>query len=295
MVDSLVLWPVFAVLYIFTYIAFLQLFKVATKNTTNIGALAVVVNIIAAVSILVLSPFFDWKWEADWLTWFLLALAFTLYAVNDFLDAVSRKNLEITTDVTIHQTYRIWFFILLIFLLSNPFSWIKFLGGIIIVAVNMFLFYDKDKFKFNKFVVLKFISAAIFAVALSLEVRSAAHFNVPFLMFMSFGVSAIYMAAGILITKRATPKSFIKEIARRQWWIILLCGLLVGLSGFAFVYGQTLARENGKGIEFTSVTAAYVVLNVFFAYFFLKERSDLFKKIIAACIIICSIAIIALG
>jgi len=272
-------WLIYTIIFIVFQITFLQTFKYATKNTKNIGALTVTVQLISAVSILVLIPFFEWALPTNWLTWLLLGISLLLYAINDRLDATTRKNLDISVDTMLHQVYRIFFLFAGIIFLGRTFIWLKLAGAILIVCANIFLLSDKGKFKFNKYVLLKVLSALFFAAAFTLETYNSASFNLAFFVFLSFSIPAIFLMIG----RQATPRTLLSEIKRKEWWVILICGISQSLMCFAILRAY---QFQDYFIEVATISAAYVILNVFFAYFILKERSNLLKKICVAIAIV---------
>jgi drug/metabolite transporter (DMT)-like permease len=292
-------WIFYVVIFVIAQIVFLQTFKYVAKDSKSIGALTVLVQVISAVTsavmILVLLPLsgsvpaFGWQWPGgDWVPWVLLAISFVLFAVNDRLDATTRKNMDITVDTMLHQVYRLLFFPMLIIILSVPFRWPALVGGIIIVLANMWLAFDKSKFKFNKYVWLKLLSVVFFAAALTTQLESlnSGDFNIPFFAVLSFGVPAL-MLAGV---RQATPFSVVKEMRRKEWWIILICGVAQAL--FCICLYVFLTLDRAESINANAISAVYVLLNVVFAYIFLKERNNLLKKIIAAIIIVAAVVMI---
>ena len=286
MFDS---WIFFVVVFVVCQITFLQTFKYLTRETKNIGALTVAVQITSAVSIMVLAPFFRWTWPsgADWWMWLLLAVSFVLFAINDRLDATTRKNLDISVDTMLHQAYRILFFPMLILVWGNPFKWASLVGGIVIILMNMMLIFEKRKFQFNKYVCLKLLSVVFFAAALTAQLRAVEGFNLPFVVFLSFGVPALFL----LSIKQATPKTLYIEAKRKEWPVLLVCGAAQALMTFSLY----MAYELGERVQVNSITAVYVLLNVVFAYIFLKERTSLVKKSIAAVVIVASLVFIAVS
>lgn len=296
-------WIFYICLFIVAQIAFLQTFKYITKQSKSIGALTVLIQIISALTasmlILLLWPFSDstpslgWRWPSgsEWWMWVSLGLSFILFAINDRLDATTRKNLDITVDTMLHQAYRILFLPLLIIAFAligwaNPFSWSTLVGGIIIVCANMFLILEKGKFQFSKYIVVKLISVIFFAVALVSQIIAVSGFNLPFLVMLSFGVPALFLIS----IRQATPKTIYQEIKRPQWWIILICGItqaIMCLSLYAL-------NEFSNRMEINAISAVYVLLNVIFAYIFLKERKNLWKKSLAAVVIVACLVLIAL-
>lgn len=281
-------WLIWVFAFIISQIAFLQLFKKISKDTKSIGALTVTIQIIAALSIVILSPLFEWTWPDNWVVWVLFGISLALFAVNDRLDATTRKNLDISVDTMIQQIYRLFFFTSGIIFLSRSFTWLKLLGGVLIVLANMLVVFEKGKFKFNRYILLKLLSTLFLTAALTVQANVSQEFNLPFFVFLSFIVPAIILVAA----RQATPKTVLAEMKRKDWWLVLLCGISQGLQAFTWL--RALQFRNNF-VEVASITAVYVILNVFFAFIFLRERSNLAKKLIAAAIIVFSIVLIAVG
>jgi len=103
---------------------------------------------------------------------------------------------------------------------------------------------------------------------------------------MSFGVPAVLLMIG----RQTTPKKLWTEAKRKEFPIIMICGIAQALTAFSFLRGLQLDFMN-----VASLSAVYVIINVFVAYFFLKERGNLIKKIIVATVIVGSIIMITLA
>jgi len=276
-------WLIYTIIFIVFQIIFLQTFKYATRNSKNIGAFAVLVQLISAFSILLFIPLFPWTIPTHWLTWVLVGISLLLFAVNDRLDATTRKNLDITTDVMLHQWYRILFLFAGIIFLGRAFIPLRLVGALVIVGANIFLLFEKGKFQFNRYVLLKILSVMFFTAGFTLDVYTSAEFNLPFFVFISFFMPAIYL----MIARQATPRSLYKEFSRKEWWVILVCGIAQSI----FVFSILRAYQfRNYFVEVASISAVYVILNVIFAYFFLKEKSSPIKKFIISMIIVSAIA-----
>ena len=289
-------WVFYVCLFIVAQIVFLQTFKYATRNTKSIGALTVLIQVIGAASIILLAPFFKWTWPSGsnmWLPWLLLGISFILFAVNDRLDATARKHLDISVDAMLHQSYRILFIPMLIFFIGVfTFAWSALLGGVIIVLMNMFLFFQKGKLRFNKYVWLKLLSVLFFVAALTTQLKSLTDgdFNVPFFSMLSLAIPALIL----LGARQATPRTLINEVKRKEWPALLICGITQGLVVFSLYMYMALARPAGELVTAHAISAVYVLLNVVFAYIFLKERNNLLKKSICAVVIVACLVMIAL-
>ena len=287
-------WIFWTALWVIAQLTFLQTFKAASRKTTGAAHLIVACQIIGAVFILAFSPFLDWIWPSSVetvLLWGLLAGSFVLFAVSDRISASTRKNLDISTDSMIHQTYRLLFFPTVILVLGWSFSWSTLVGALGIVLANMVLLFEKGKFQFNKWVWLKLIGCVFFTAACVMQIRAAADFNIAFFAFLSLIVPAVILLA----SRQTTPKAVVNELRSSNWWLIALCGIALsleififtGINGGHFFPGKYFAQAN-------AIFAIYVLLNVIFAYIFLKERKHLVKKSIAAAVIVACLIIIAL-
>jgi len=279
-------WVLWTVVFIIAQVAFLQTFKIATKNTKSTGNLTVAVELISAFSVLLFIPFFPWLLPHGWLTWVLLLIYFALYAINDRLDATTRKNLDISVDTMLMQIYRIFFLFAGIMFLSRSFVFMKLLGAIIIVVANFFVLFEKGKFQFNKYVWLKVLSSIVFAAAFTLENYNSVEFNLAFFVFLSFFVPAFFL----LCARQATPRGIVQEMQRKDGWVVLICGLCQMVMTFAILRAYQF-REHF--IEIAAISSVYVIINVFVAMILLRERSGLIRKTIAAAVIVASIVLIA--
>jgi len=289
-------WLVYLVLFVVSQIVFLQTFKVIARNSKSIGALTVLVELVSVGACLILIPFDAWRWPtgSEWWMWVLLGVSFVLYAVNDRLDATTRKNLDITVDTMMHQSYRILFFPLFLLMaticwgFTPKFWWSAIIGGTIIVIANMFLIYERGTFRFNKFVLLKMLSVLFFTFAFTFQIFAVSSFNVPFFGIMSFGIPALIL----LSMRQATPKSVVEEVRRKEWGLILICG--VAQAVFMISILILMSKNFGADkVQVNAISAVYVLLNVVFAYIFLRERSNLVRKSVIACVIVACMVLIA--
>jgi drug/metabolite transporter (DMT)-like permease len=280
------MWLVFTVIFVISQIVFLQTFKYVSRTTKNAGSLCIVVQIVCAFSAVLIMPFYKWVFPTGWLVWVLLGIALVLYAINDRLDATTRKNLDITVDTMLQQVYRIFFLIGGIIFLSRPFVWLKFAGAVIIVLANMFLLFRRGHFQFNRFVALKILSAIIFAAAFTIDNYNSTEFNIGFYVFISFGVPAVFL----LIARQSTFRGLYDEIRRPEWAVITICGIAQMIMTYAILRAY---QYLDKFVEVAAISSVYVLLNVVFAVIFLRERDRLVQKFIAGAIIVGAIVMIA--
>jgi drug/metabolite transporter (DMT)-like permease len=279
-------WIFYCIVFIVLQVAFLQLFKHLAGKSKDIGSLTVIVQITAALCALALSPLEEWTWPSKWEVWLLLGFALLFYAGADRLNAIARKNMEISTETMLHQAWKLLFFFTGIIFLGRGFTVLKLLGGIIIVLANISLFFEKRKFKFNKYALLKIIGILCFTGAMTLDVNNSAHFNLPFYVFISFGAPAVLL----FLTGQAKPRKLWAEIKNTNFWLLIACAIANGFGAVAILRAYEL-----EYFMSAAISSIYVVLNVAFAYIFLKERTHLVWKLIAAAIIVGGIVMVTFG
>jgi uncharacterized membrane protein len=189
----------------------------------------------------------------------------------------------------LHQIYRLLFFpMLILFIPQVSFAWTSLIGGMVIVFANMALIFEKGKFKFDKYVVIKLISIVVFVVALTAQLRSVDDgFSIPFVVFLSFGVPAL-MLSGV---KQATPKTIWGEIKRKDWWVVVICGIMQAVMTICLYVFMTYRGTDRVMVN--SFSAVTVLLTTIFAIIFLKERKNLAVKIIASIVIVAAMVLMA--
>ncbi len=283
MFDS---WVFYTVSFVFLQVAFLQLFKLSTKKSQDSGALTVIVQVFSALFALLLSPLFPWTWPSDWKVWLLLGAALIFYAGADRLNATARKHLDISVESMLQQVWKLLFLISGIIFLHRSFTWLKLLGGVIIVLANISLFFERGKFKLTRYALLKLIAVLCFTAAMTLDVANSEKFNLPFYVFISFfGPALILFVAG-----QAKPVKILQELKGGHIAAIILCALCNGFGAVAILYAYQL-----EYFMAAAVSSVYVIVNVFFSYVFLNEKKDLAKKIIAAVVIAAGLMLTTLG
>jgi drug/metabolite transporter (DMT)-like permease len=279
-------WIFWTVAFIILQVAFLQIFKLLTKKTDDIGSLTVCVQLLSSIFALSLFWAFGWQFPVDWAIWGLLGAALIFYAAADRLNAAARKNMDIGTESMLHQVWKLLFLFCGIIFLGRHFAWLKLLGGVIIVLANIAIFYEKGKFRFNKYVAVKFVAIVCFTAAMTLDVYNSDYFNLPFYCFLSFFVPAVFL----LIARQTTPQKLLNELKNSNFILLLLCAFCNGIGAVTILRAYQLDY-----IMSASVSSVYVLINVVVAFIFLKERTQPVKKAVAALVILGGLLLTVLG
>jgi uncharacterized membrane protein len=134
------------------------------------------------------------------------------------------------------------------------------------------------KFRINKYFVLTFIATTAFATAISIDIGISDEFNLPFYIFLTLLIPAVFVA----IAERM-PVSLIKNEWKHGSAKLYL---LTAVSWALTILFSLRAYRFGQVSVIVPLQAVSVIINVLVAYVFMRERSKPFKKIAAALIVI---------
>lgn len=277
-------WLIWVISYLILSVTFNQFYKITTKTLTKTGALTVLLEIIGAIVILILCPFFEIKFPTDIKVYILLGLSIIFYGIADRMNTTVRSGIEASTYSIIHQLSTVFMIFAGLIFFKEPFILNKFIGAILIVFSNILIFYKKGEGKPNKYIILGIIANIFFTVALFLDVNISDNFNLPFYVTLTLGVPAIL----IIIFERIKLSDIKAEFQNGNKKSILITSVTWSLS----IVSQLRAYQLGNASVVAPLCALSVILNVIMGYFLLKERENLVKKIIAALIIILGIILI---
>lgn len=279
-------WIIFVIMYLFFAVVFNQSYKIATKKMTKAGALTVLLELIGAVLVLILVPFFEIKFPQDIKIYMFLCLSIVFYAIADRLNTTVRTGIEASTFSIIQQLSTVFMTFAGFLFFKEPFIITKFLGAILIVMSNVIIFYKKGEGKINKYVGLALLSNICYTIALFLDVNFSENFNLPFYVMLSLGIPVIL----ITIAEKIKLSDLKNEFIKGDKVAIIITSITWAFS----IVAQLRAYQLGNVSIIAPLCSIAVILNVIVGYIFLNEKDNLLKKIIAACLIILGIVFIKL-
>lgn len=278
-------WILFVISYLIFIVVFDQTYKIATKSITKTGALTVLLEVIGSLTILLVSPFFEMKFPTDIKVYILLGLAIIFYAISDRINTSVISGTQPSTYSMIQQLSTVFMIFAGIIFFKDPFILNKFIGAILIALSNIFVFYKKGEEKsLNKYVALGILGNVFFTVAMFLDVNISDNFNLPFYAALTLGIPSIL----IFIFERL-KFSDIKEEFKNGNKIAIL---ITAVTWSASIVSQLRAYQLGNVSIVAPLCALRIILNVIVGYLLLKERDDIPKKVISACLIILGIILI---
>lgn len=277
-------WLIWVVLYLIFYVIFNQGYKVTTKSLTKPGSLTILLELIASIFSLLLIPFFEMRFPNNPLVYLFLGLSIIFYTITDRLNTTVRSGVEASTFSVINQLSTVFMIIAGVLFFKEPIIINKIIGAFLIVFSNVLIFFKKGNLKPNKYVILGIISNLCFSIALFLDVNNSDYFNLPMYVATTLGVPIIL----IFIFEKIKFKDIKEEYRngnKKALWI-------TAISWSLSIVAQLRAYQLGEVSLIAPLCALSVILNVIVGYFFLKEKENLPKKIIAAILIILGIVLI---
>ena len=283
MVDT---WWFNLVVYLMLFTVYTQFYKKATKKSKNDGALTIILQFLGGAIVLLLVPLFKFQFPSDVRTYIFLGIACAFYALSDRLNTTARRGLEVSVHSILGQLNTVFVVIWGIIFFKEGIIPIKLLGALLIVAGNVAVLYKKGKFEWNKYVLFSLIANVTMSIGISIDVGISDQFNLPFYVAMTLIVPSLF----ILLVERVKFKTLTREIKHGDKKSILL----VGVSWGTMLVAMLRAYQFGSVTTIAPLCALTTIINVFVAYFALKERNSIVRKAIAAIIAVIGILLIKL-
>lgn len=279
-------WLIYVIFYLVLSVLFSQGYKVATKSLTKEGALTVLLELLGAIAVILVIPFFEIKFPTDARVYLFLLLSIIFYAITDRLNTTVRSGIEASIFSIINQISTVFMIFAGILFFKEEFILNKFIGAILIIISNILIFYKKGNKKPNKYVALGILANIFYTIALFLDVNISENFNLPIYAALSLGIPAILIS----IIERIKPKEIIEEYKNGNKNAIFLTAITWSL----MIVVQLRAFQLGNVSMVSPLCSLTVILNVIVGYIFLKEKDNLIKKIISALLIILGVVLISI-
>lgn len=277
-------WGVCVSLYIILATIFTQFYKISTKNLNNAGALTVVLEIIGVIAALLICPFFEIKFPTDIKVYAFLGVSIIFYAITDRVNTTVRSGIEASTFSMLKQLSTTFMIFAGLIFFKEEFILHKFIGAMLIIFSNVFLFYRKGEFKANRYVLLGVLANIAYTIALFLDVNISDNFNLPFYVAMTLGIPALL----ICLVERIKFSDIKSEFKKADKKVIFTTGITWSLSIVACLRAYQLQNVS----IVAPICALTVISNVMVGYLFLNEKDNLLRKIIAGILIVISIILI---
>lgn len=274
----------FLFFYLITTVIFNESYKVVSQRMKSAGALTILVEMIAGIFSLLWVPFFEVKFPTDFKIYLFLGLAIIFYAIQNRLATTARSGMEASAYSIIKQLSNVFVIMMGFLFLKEELTIQKIIGSILLIGSNVLIFYQRGTWKNNRYLLLGILANLCMGMALFLDVNTSDSFN------LAFYVSITLLFPAILVF--TIEKIKIKEIIR-EWKInsknfILLTGICWSL----MMITKLRSYQLGEVTKIAPLCSLTVILNVLFAFIFLKSRKNILKKLIASIFIILGVFLI---
>lgn len=280
-------WQFYLISYLILIVTFFQTYKLSVKNVKHDGAATIILQLLAGGSALLLTPLFPLQFPSNPTPYLFLIGACVFYAINDRLQTTARKHLEVSVFTILNQLSTVILIIYGFLLLKEPLVLSKIAGMLFIIIGNLFIFYKKGGFVFNKYVGIAMLSAAAFATAVSIDIGNSTKFNLPIYVSSTFLIPALFL----IVWERKSAQIIIKEFNTPAKKYYIITGFIWALA----VISSLRAFQLKNVSTIVPLGATSVLLNVVVAYLLFSEKSNAAKKIIAAILVIIGTALTVLS
>ena len=277
-------WWFNIIAYLILYVIFTQFFKLATKNSKDDGALTILLQFLSGIIVLIFMPFFKFQFPSDIKTYIFLIIACIFYAIADRVNTTARRGLQVSTYSILGQLSTVFVIAWGIIFFKEEIIIKKLLGAFLILMGNVLVLYKKGKFEWNKYIIYSLLGNLAMSIGISVDVGISEQFNLPIYVAITLIVPSLL----ILMVERIKIKNIIAEFKEGNQKAILSVGLSWGI----MIITMLRAYQFGTVTTIAPLCALTTILNVFVAYFALKEKDSLLKKILAALIVIIGIILI---
>lgn len=274
----------YIIIYLVVSTIFNQGYKFVTKSMNNSGALTILIQIISSLTCILIIPLFEIKFPSNYKVYIFLFLAIIFYTLNDRLGTTARSGIDASTYNILKQLSTVFMIIMGLFFFKEQFVLNKIVGALLIILSNLLVFYKKENFGINKYLILGILANISLSIALFLDVNYSKEFNLAFYVLLTFLIPLIL----IFIFERIKVKQIINEYKKSNKIILLV----TSISWSIMMISKLKTYELGSVIVVAPLTSLTVILNVIISYFLLKEKNNLIKKIIAGILIIIGIILI---
>lgn len=277
-------WYFNLIIYLVLYILFTQMYKMATKSSKNDGALTILLQLLGGIFVLVFMPFFKMQFPTNLSTYIFLGIAIIFYAIADRVNTTARRGLEVSVYSILGQLSTVFVIVWGLLFFKEEIIIKKLFGAFLILLGNVIVLYKKGKFEWNKYIFFSLLGNLAMSIGITVDVGISDQFNMPIYVALTLIVPALL----ILIAEKVKIKDIVSEYKNGNKKAIMIVGISWGI----MIIEMLRTYQFGTVTTIAPLCATTTILNVFVAYFALKEKDSLLKKILAAIIVVLGIVLI---
>lgn len=277
-------WEFNIIIYIIFMIIFTQFYKIAANKGNSDGALTILIQVLSGIFGLIWIPFFKMQIPSNYITWVFLLISIVFYAIADRMNTTARRGLGASEFSILGQLVNVFTIVFGILFFKEKVIIKKVIGSILILFGNVFVLFKKGKFQWNKYTIFSILGSLAMSIALIVDVGISEQFNLGLYAALTLSMPAIIL----LIGERIKIKDIIDEFKKGDKKSIIIVSFTWPITIITILR----AYKFGTIGTVAPISSVSTILNVFVAYFALKEKDSLVKKIFAAAIVVIGIFLI---
>lgn len=206
-----------------------------------------------------------------------------LYGIFDRLQFFASRDIEASTLAILFRITPVATLIASTVFLSEKATLDKILGTLLIIVGNIIIISGPKNFKFNRGFAFALIASIALGLAYTVDKKASAFYPLFVYIFISYFVPPMY---NLLIPPLSL--NTIKEEVKRASWRIWAMGL-VGAGGYCSLIYAFSRADASKVIPISTTSS---ILTVMAGAIFLKEKSNVLRKIVAILIAFAGVVLI---
>ena len=269
-------WQVFLIISIITYSVSVLIQRVLLKNDkSDPVAYSIIFQLLTGILIGIYAMFKGFNTPNLVPLIPNLILMAILYGTGNVFIFSALKMVDASEFTIVFASRALWTIIGAVVFLNESFSSKQALGTLLIISSVILVYWKKQKFTFNKGFVFSLLASLAFGFAFTNDAFIINNFDVPSYLTIAFIIPAL--AVWIVY-----PKSTLKMKSLFEKNTLMKLGLL------AFFYAVSaitifLSYQVGKNAtQIAPLSQTATIITVVFSIFFLREKSDLLKKLLGA-------------
>lgn len=278
------IWIIYLIIFYISSTIYNQYFKIGLNRCNNINSYMCLISILTGLISLIFIVFYDINLNIKFNDIIVLIVICILYAITNRLNVLVRDNMEVSLFSVLRQISSVFMMSMGILFFKEKILLKEILGGILIILSNIIVLYNNKSKIHSKYILLGILSNLLFSIILFLNVDISRKYNVPFF------ISIITIIPGIImsISLRISISKLLKEYNRYNKLNILL----TSISSSIMLISQLKAYELGKITLVAPLCSLTVIINIIISYIYLKEKNNIFRKIIGGILVMSAIYLI---
>lgn len=204
--------------------------------------------------------------------WLLMLLVGILIVTHNLLSFKSTNNLEPSLQGSISKFRLLWVLIIGVIFLNESLDWLKVIGTLLTILAGIATVYKLKKIKVKKSIGYAFLATIVYGVVIGLYKILFKDFNSVTLTFLIFFIPAIL---NLIIMPNSLRR--ILSLAKHQGKLVFTATLFGGLGNLALNHALSISEVSRSLV----INEVFLIIVLAGEHFFLKEKKDLTKKLLA--------------